>query len=98
MDQVYSVIEKLSVHSLLHKPEKHMGNADYDCSFHFDAISEDQILLAKRPCRIDAHWIDAVWILSLASDQIVAAAKQIQGDSHKVVVKKSAVSGEETHK
>jgi len=98
MDELHVVFEKLSINSLLHNSKLHVGNAYDNCSFHFDAISEDQILLAKRPCRIDAHWIDAVWILSLASDQIVAAAKQIQGDSHKVVVKKSAVSGEETHK
>ena len=54
MHQVQRVFEELCVYSFLHKPEQHVGNAYNYCSFHLDAICEDQVLLAQRP-----YWVDA---------------------------------------
>jgi len=75
VDELHVVFEKLSVNSLLHNSKLHVGNAYDNCSFHFDAISEDQVLFAKRPYRVDPQWVYTVRILSLTSHQIVAATK-----------------------
>lgn len=81
-----------------------MENSNNDSNFHFKTVDIVEIVLSNGPNwiypdRIDTFIIDFMNFASGKNPcQLIARAKKIQADGHKVIVDETAICRKETHK
>ena len=74
-----------------------MRHSNNYSDFHLDRVKKENLLLLYVPNWINPCFVHTVWTDTLPSFEIVAASKQIEWDTEKVVVDEPTESTENSH-
>ena len=107
MEYLKFATKMVSVQAFEDDAERHMRNAQNDCSFHFVTIVKAYVICRVHPCGVEAEWVDAVlgdcvWfcvgllVLELV-DCVAAASEKLEGYAHEIIIDNTHIRSEEAH-